>query len=332
MANRVNAGIAAATLVVVVGLAALSWCRLLTISLLALGGLILVGTFAPRLPLLHALPFVGAVRPNVSLAVAGRYRDGVIYSVGIYTPTRLDDAAINFIVPADVTVQRSTQTGDPIADGNVLTTVDEFGPGTNQVHWNKYLEIRRGHAALYFTLSSASPQTIPVRLKLDSEKLYRERVVDAEVSLPGRRAQEEESVQEAIDAELEALAKGEPSDDNDVADVPRPRGFRSVVMDDRVELAVDAGTAFMPSKGVTCEVTTPSGKTYRARVKPSTPRRGGILGALSFALTREAVVHFPIEFPNAPQLLEPGIYHVRWRLLDPYGFFENVVHDAFRVG
>jgi hypothetical protein len=95
-----------------------------------------------------------------------------------------------------------------------------------------------------------------------------------------------------------------------------PHGAREVVMEDRVELSIAAGTATFPLPTI-CEVTTPSGTTYRVQAVHSIAEPS--LGAVAHVIgPRKAVAIFPDSFPNAPEALDPGRYEVRWEISPGY--------------
>lgn len=123
----------------------------------------------------------------------------------------------------------------------------------------------------------------------------------------------------------------EPETDPPAASPPAKR-TRVVVMHNAVELSAPAGMAFMPITSVVCDVTAPSGVTYRAKVTPTSPATG-MSGAFAAFVTKRAVVLYPTEFDHAPSELASGPYHVRWEIPDPLSGLLNarVYHDAFRI-
>lgn len=183
---RAATGLTAAGLVLVLGLAALAWCAYVGIGLLVLCGFVVLGTYAPSMPGLHAVPKIGAPQVSLTARTVEPYRSGALVEIGVNSPTRLDDATANLVVPAGVNLTPSTSSGSPIQEGSLQTTQDEFGPGTHQVYWLHDLDIRAGPRVRHFTMrpQSAGLTTIPARFKLRSEKLYRPIQLDFYVEFP----------------------------------------------------------------------------------------------------------------------------------------------------
>jgi hypothetical protein len=146
----------------------------------------------------------------------------------------------------------------------------------------------------------------------------------------------------ALQEEPPVLVPPAPHPEETIAPAPRVNGngsppkrlARAIVMGDRVELKVPAGTPFLPVGMVKCDVTGPDGMTYRVKVPP-TPQTGDGLAAyaLRALAPRWAVVQYPIGFPRAPLILETGVYQVRWEIPEPGLSLlgSRVVHDTFRI-
>jgi hypothetical protein len=115
---------------------------------------------------------------------------------------------------------------------------------------------------------------------------------------------------------------------------PRLESARTVVLHDRVELSVAAGNGFLPSPSVTCEVTTPSGTTYRTSVKPRPDATGPFAVVLAPLAPRRAVAEYPFDFSNAPYGLAAGTYVIRWTVPSPLGIGfagPRIIRDSFLI-
>ncbi len=80
------------------------------------------------------------------------------------------------------------------------------------------------------------------------------------------------------------------------------------MLKDSVELRVATEGGLMPEGRVTCEVTHPSGTTYRATTTPSVARSH--FGAVDVLAGRVAMFRYPTDFHHAPDRLDAGEYQV----------------------
>jgi hypothetical protein len=161
--------------------------RWLAASLLVLTPLIGVATFANKLPLLHLLPGVGAPQVSASFTQDESPRvGGVLIRVGLMVSTRLEDATLNFLVPAHVEFWNSDDEGFPSDKGRLmLPTSEPLNPGVEfSNYWADKTDLRYGSGLMTFTLKPEKPGVFKVRLRVASEKLYRnEYVADFEVTV-----------------------------------------------------------------------------------------------------------------------------------------------------
>lgn len=167
------------------------WCPALGISFAGLVPLTLIVTFAPRLPILHAIPRIGAPKLKATLTPIARWDlppDSAVLEVGIRAPTRLADAVVNLVLPYDVTFYRAHQDGSANpAPGTILTT-DERVDGDRPSHyWHGTPDLRRGSTLLYF-VCHVPRQPFKLRLRVDSETLYRPYEEASEIQLPRQEA------------------------------------------------------------------------------------------------------------------------------------------------
>jgi hypothetical protein len=193
--GRLSVGIAAASLSLAAAALALTAKFPAGVAVfVVLTAVIILLTLAPKLPLLHELPWVGAPQLTatadrvLSVPPQARLRGGqMLLQVGIESPTRLQDASVNFLVPEDIPMQLSDHNAAPLSFGVVMPPTNE--PVTPDVEWSHYWaghpDLREGSTLVYFILGPiARGRRFMVRLKIGSEKLYRTFIADFEIFAP----------------------------------------------------------------------------------------------------------------------------------------------------
>lgn len=97
---------------------------------------------------------------------------------------------LNFLVPADIFFFNTDYDGMPSGKGRLMLPTDEpLTPGVKlSSYWADNVDLRRGSGLMGFVLSVHEPRRFNVRLRVGSEKLYRnEYEADYEVDrqMPG---------------------------------------------------------------------------------------------------------------------------------------------------
>jgi hypothetical protein len=176
------------------------------IVFLALGGVILGGTFAPMLPILHRLPTVGAPRVSVALSfeplhggpedLTVSHSSGCpveldrVLRVGFVNrgPSRVHAALVNVLVPETVEIEASDHKGDTsITHGREMppTVID----GIPMRFWaEKDVALPVGAILLNYRLSFSDVQALgsefSIRVSYDADDLHGgERVYERKVRL-----------------------------------------------------------------------------------------------------------------------------------------------------
>src|SRR6266540_2270567 len=176
MSSRISAGFTASTLALAAGGISVSLSLIVAaIIFFVLSFVFAILTFAHRLPLLHRLPEVGAPKIDVTLHQEVASPNGVVVQVGIRSPTRLDDSVFVFLAPDDVPVVPSDHQATPLPAGPpMLPTSERVVPYTNSHPCTLPLDLRRGSNLAWFALGPCpAGHRSRIRIKLDSEKLYR---------------------------------------------------------------------------------------------------------------------------------------------------------------
>lgn len=173
--GRTQSGLSLGALLMAGAAFAWEWCPSLGYAFAALVPLTLLVTFAPRLPLLHAAPRIGAPKLEVTVSPIARWdlpADSRVLQVGVRAATRLADALVNLVLPYDVPFYRSHQDGSENPGGTILTTSERVDGDRMSHYWEGKPDLRRGSNLLYFVFR-APRERITIRLFIDSERLYR---------------------------------------------------------------------------------------------------------------------------------------------------------------
>jgi hypothetical protein len=163
------------------------------IVFLSVAGAVLVGTFAPMLPVLNRLPAIGAPRVSVALSfepLHGGSEDLVVYHHGGHLvaprvlrvgfvnkgPSRVHTVLINILVPEVVVIEGSDHNGDPsMTHGREMPTT--VVGGRPMRFWaDKDVALPVGAILLNYRLSfpdvSALEDEFSVRVQYDADDLY----------------------------------------------------------------------------------------------------------------------------------------------------------------
>lgn len=177
--GRTNSGLSLGALLMAGAAFAWEWRPSVAYLLAALVPVVLLITFAPRMPLLHAVPRIGAPELAVTVTPIPRWDlppDTRVLQVGIRAPTRLPDALMNLVFPYDVPFHRSHQDGAENPVGTVLTSSEEVDGDRPSHYWDGKPDLRRRHNLLYFVFRSPRPDPRKAlhRLREDVSALQRD--------------------------------------------------------------------------------------------------------------------------------------------------------------
>lgn len=183
MATRYGTGATFATLFVAGAAIASDRDRLLLTALFCVMALlILVGTFAPKIPGLHRFPVIGAPRVTIELTrddgqpllLHGPTAETVL-SVGVFNhgPGEVLRARINVLVPEPVEIQACDPFGQPVQRGSWMrATSEELLPGRESPYWSDRLDLDEDATPIYYRLTIPEEGEFPIRVKLKSKSLY----------------------------------------------------------------------------------------------------------------------------------------------------------------
>ncbi|MGH8572029.1 MAG: hypothetical protein ACREX8_05570 [Gammaproteobacteria bacterium] len=163
--------------------------------LIALSGLVLLGTFANRIRGLHALPLIGAPKPTVTFRVNGS-KDLIVrlphpkpddlppsrtaqIEVGVTNPAvgRLDGAAVNFLLPMGLVRRKTDANGTTREEGGqwMAPTPEPIGshPGPYDYWSEDHVDIpSRSAQLLYFNATFTQPGEYAIRVRFSAPALY----------------------------------------------------------------------------------------------------------------------------------------------------------------
>ncbi|HUA74138.1 MAG TPA: hypothetical protein VL988_05200 [Solirubrobacteraceae bacterium] len=172
------------------------------VVLLALAGIVLLATLAPKLPVLYRLPKVGA--PSVQLRVTiDDQQDlvvadpsAVVLRIAIFNggSTELERARLNVLVPAPTEILAADAFGQPQGRGSPMPpTKEQLVPGRDSNFWFERNEFDPGWTPVHYLLNFREPGTYPIRIKLVSKSMYRPVQEDHRIQVlcSGARSQSE---------------------------------------------------------------------------------------------------------------------------------------------
>jgi hypothetical protein len=194
MIARLAAGLTAATLPLVVGVAfAQSGEAAPAVAFFVLTALFVIATFAAFLPILHKLPGIGAPRLTATFTANGspdlritipvrpehgeRARPSVLIRVGLTNHSRGDiaHALLNFCFPVGHGLQICDHRGDPLDRGKSMPPTQEDAPFDYWSIDDLRLTGRNSYLA-HFRVRIDKPGEYPLILRLNSHDLYDELV------------------------------------------------------------------------------------------------------------------------------------------------------------
>lgn len=186
-ADRAAAGLSGAAILVVLALAP-GGSEWITWVLLLVAALVVLGTFAPVLPVLHRLLIVGS--PSVELRLSFHEltsdvaRQAVtMVRVGITNngPGEIRRPLLNVLVPRPVDVEPCDAFGarEPVGRGKRMPdTSEHVMSGRESAFWVERLDdVDHGSALAHYRISCTEAGEWAVRVKLTSSSLYRKRDV-----------------------------------------------------------------------------------------------------------------------------------------------------------
>lgn len=158
---------------------------LIAAGLVALSLVIVIGTFAPRMPGLYRLPLVGAPWLRASFKIDGdpslviekppNQRVTRTLEIGVGTKHRpgVSRADVNILYPDLVTLEPSDWEGKPEKRGKAMRPTDEvlLAGRSPTPYWAEEGREFRGSRVLYYRFSTTATGRFPIRLKIDSPDL-----------------------------------------------------------------------------------------------------------------------------------------------------------------
>lgn len=196
--NRAGTGLTAATIPLVIALAFFQEGRLwLGIVFASITGLVVVGTFAGVLPVLHRLPVIGAPRltfalstngsPDAVVGIGPLWRNEETHSVLVQVDVRnhsrpdLAHTLLDFYAPAGQGLQRCDHRGERITLQEGRSRAEPPTQGAEPMdnwHLGGLRLTGREERHFFFRLRVDQPGTYPLKLRIRSSELYRELVLE----------------------------------------------------------------------------------------------------------------------------------------------------------
>jgi hypothetical protein len=194
-ADRAAAGLSGAAILVVIALSPEGIFVMEPILLVA-AGLVVLGTFAPVLPVLHRLPIVGAPTVKLRLTIGGR--DDLVVPDGSSTTklrigicnegsSELERARLSVLVPDTVTIfPVDAYFGTHESRGTRMPpTSERLLPGMDSNWWFERHNLDPDWTMLHYRVGFPGPGAYPIRIKLVSKSMYRPIEVDYEIRVLG---------------------------------------------------------------------------------------------------------------------------------------------------
>jgi hypothetical protein len=200
-ADRGAAGLSGASILVVIALSPGGIAAMTYVLLAAALGVVL-GTFAPILPMLHRLPMIGLPKVELRLTVedaqswsSGEAIVAQVLRIGIVNegPGDLKKARVNVLIPLPHQMRPSDEFGN-IEQSRAKRLPDTSETLIDNQHSECWIErlgdVDEDALLLHYRLTFAEPGTWPLRVKLASPSLYRRRelVQDIHVDAVSRSA------------------------------------------------------------------------------------------------------------------------------------------------
>lgn len=173
----------------------------MTYVLLAAAFGIVLGTFAPILPMLHRLPAIGLPKVELHLTVedaqswsSGEALVSQVLRIGIvnHGPGDLKRARVNVLIPLPHQMRPSDEFGNVETRAKRLPDTSEILIGDQYSEcWAERLgDVDEDALLLHYRLTFAEPGIWPLRVKLASPSLYRRRelVQDVQVDAAPRNS------------------------------------------------------------------------------------------------------------------------------------------------
>ena len=160
MAARMQAGLTAASLPFVAGLAFVESNSVAAAVAFSVAAVVALLTFAPQLPFLHRLPRIGSPRITARFIRVERNElvegfpfpmNGAYLQIEPKVSSRIEDAVLGFFAPEGVSIENIDLGGTPTSKGRLLLpTDDQLNPGRRSQHWSDHAELRRGDGLMLF--------------------------------------------------------------------------------------------------------------------------------------------------------------------------------------
>lgn len=181
LSNRIAAGCGVATILVVIALSS-GGLAVMEPVLLIVAGVVLLATFAPRAPLLHLIPKIGA--PKVKLRLSIKDQKGltvpdpsaeVVLRVAVFNggSGELERGRLNVLVPESTEIRAVDGFGKPVDRGELMVpTSEQLLPDTDSNYWYDRKDFDPQWTLVHYGLRFPRPGRFPVRVKFASKTMY----------------------------------------------------------------------------------------------------------------------------------------------------------------
>jgi hypothetical protein len=180
--NRATIGIGIGTILVVIALAP-GGPSFMEPVLLALAGLVILGTLSPKLPWLNCLPKIGAPQVQVRVTFGDEGENLTtsaggtsIFRIGInnQSNSELERPRLNVLIPAPTQIEPSNHDGVTQHRNaqRMPDTEERDQPGQLLTFWFERLEVDPGWTIIHYAMRFQAAGTYRLRIKLASKSLY----------------------------------------------------------------------------------------------------------------------------------------------------------------
>lgn len=196
--SRAGTGLTAATIPLVIALALFQGDHVFPgIIFASLTGLVVIGTFAGVLPVLHRIPVIGAPRLTISLSANGssdaaigiansrndERAPSILIQVDVYNHSRADLAhtLLDFYVPAGHGLQRCDHWGESVSLQEGRSRPEpptQWAEPMDNWHLGGLRLTGREGRTFYFRMRVEQPGAYQLKVRIRSSALYRELALD----------------------------------------------------------------------------------------------------------------------------------------------------------
>lgn len=149
--------------------------------LLAAATVTVLGTLAPKIPLLHLIPKVGAPQVEVRITcdehsdpLPGSTDGWAVYRIGIKTSAELEHARLNILISVPSRIEPCDWMGQPEKRDTrpMPDTSEELLPGRASKFWFERLPLDPGSTIVHYRAMFDESGDYAIRVKLASKSLY----------------------------------------------------------------------------------------------------------------------------------------------------------------